>query len=158
MKRPNYKNETIMSEMTLITKRYSDMADFTSKVNKSVIVFKKKSLLADHANKGKYPELDVSEEELKTAKNNLLESLSDLEKLAADTEYNNKLTGLAESSALQNLVLRNETDRKEIESIVRVLKENQTLTKTNFLMLDKIIAILDNERNLLFRKLRTVRG
>jgi hypothetical protein len=147
-----------MSEMTLITKRYSDMADFTSKVNKSVIVFKKKSLLADKAGKEKYPDLDISESELNQAKRDLLDSLGELERLAGDTEYNNKLTGLTESSALQNLVLRNETDRKEIESVVAALKENQVLTRTNFLMLDKIIAILDNERNLLFRKLRTVRG
>lgn len=147
-----------MSEMTLITKRYSDMADFTSKVNKSVIVFKKKSLLADKTNKDKYPDLNISEDQITQAKKDLLESLSELESLAADTEYNNKLTGLTESSALQTLVLRNETDRKEIESIVGALKENQILSKTNFLMLDKIIAILDNERNLLFKKLRTVRG
>lgn len=147
-----------MSEMTLITKRYSDIVDFTSKVNKSVIVFKKKSLLADRLNKEKYPKLEVSEEEVNAAKHDLLQSLSELESLAKDTEYNNKLTGLSESSALQNMVLRNDTDRKEIEVIVQLLKENKPLSKTNFLMLDKIIAILDSERNLLFRKMRTARG
>lgn len=147
-----------MSEMTLITKRYSDIVDFTSKVNKSVIVFKKKSLLADRANKEKYPKLEVSEEEINNAKQDLLQSLSELENLAKDTEYNSKLSGLSESSALQNMVLRNDTDRREIEMIVRLLKDNKPLSKTNFLMLDKIIAILDSERNLLFRKMRTARG
>ncbi|SDW16798.1 hypothetical protein SAMN05444410_101401 [Hydrobacter penzbergensis] len=147
-----------MSEMTLITKRYSDIVDFTSRVNKSVIVFKKKSLLADKTNKEKYPKLDVSDDEINTAKKDLLQSLSDLESLAKDTEYNSKLIGLSESSALQNMVLRNDTDRKEIEVIVQLLKENKPLTKANFLMLDKIIAILDSERNLLFRKMRTARG
>lgn len=147
-----------MSEMTLITKRYSDMADFTSKVNKSVIVFKKRSLLSDQAKRAKYPQLAISEDDLKVAKKDLLESLAELEKLAGDTEYSNKLTGLTESSALQNLVLRNETDRKEIESIIKSLTEDKILSKTNFLMLDKIISILDNERNLLFRKLRTLHG
>lgn len=147
-----------MSEMTLITKRYSDIVDFTSKVNKSVIVFKKKSLLADRANKEKYPKLEVSEEEINTAKQDLLQSLSELENLAKDTEFNSKLTGLSESSALQNMILRNDTDRREIEMIVQLLKENKPLSKTNFLILDKIIAILDSERNLLFRKMRTARG
>lgn len=147
-----------MSEMTLITKRYSDIVDFTSKVNKSVIVFKKKSLLADRSNKEKYPKLELSDEEVNTAKQDLLQSLSDLESLAADTEFNNKLIGLSESSALQNMILRNDTDRKEIEMIVQLLKENKPLSKTNFLMLDKIIAILDSERNLLFKKMRTARG
>lgn len=87
-----------------------------------------------------------------------MQSLSDLEALASDTEYNSKLSGLAESSALQKLVLRSDTDRKEIEQIVHSLKENIPLSKAQFIMLDKIIAILDSERNLLFRKLRTARG
>ncbi len=147
-----------MSEMTLITKRYSDIVDFTSRVNKSVIIFKKKSLLADRATKDKYPKLEVSEEEMNSAKQDLLQSLSELENLAKDTEYNSKLSGLSESSALQNMVLRNDTDRREIEMIVQLLKDNKPLSKTNFLMLDKIIAILDSERNLLFRKMRTARG
>lgn len=147
-----------MSEMTLITKRYSDIVDFTSRVNKSVIIFKKKSLLADRATKDKYPKLEVSEEEMNGAKQDLLQSLSELENLAKDTEYNSKLSGLSESSALQNMVLRNDTDRREIEMIVQLLKDNKPLSKTNFLMLDKIIAILDSERNLLFRKMRTARG
>jgi hypothetical protein len=147
-----------MSEMTLITKRYSDIVDFTSRVNKSVIIFKKKSLLADRATKDKYPKLEVSEEEMNSAKQDLLQSLSELENLAKDTEYNSKLSGLSESSALQNMVLRNDTDRREIEMIVQLLKDNKPLSKTNFLMLDKIIAILASERNLLFRKMRTGRG
>ncbi len=147
-----------MSEMTLITKRYSDIVDFTSRVNKSVIIFKKKSLLADCATKAKYPKLEVSEEEMNSAKQDLLQSLSELENLAKDTEFNSKLSGLSESSALQNMVLRNDTDRREIEMIVQLLKDNKPLSKTNFLMLDKIIAILDSERNLLFRKMRTARG
>jgi hypothetical protein len=147
-----------MSEMTLITKRYGDIVDFTSKVNKSVIVFKKKSLLTEAANKEKYPKLGVSETELITAKEDLLQSLIDLENLATDKEYNKKLLGVSESSALQNLVIKNETDRREIEAIVHFLRNDKPLSKTNFLMLDKIIAILDSERNLLFRKLRTARG
>ncbi|MBN8876767.1 MAG: hypothetical protein J0I32_04420 [Sphingobacteriales bacterium] len=147
-----------MSEMTLITKRYDDIVGFTSKVNKSVIVFKKKALLADATNKTKYPNLEISEDELKCAKEDLLQSLSDLEALASNTEYNSKLSGLAESSALQKLILRSDTDRKEIEQIVHSLKENTPLSKAQFIMLDKIIAILDSERNLLFRKLRTARG
>lgn len=147
-----------MSEMTLITKRYGDIVDFTSKVNKSVIVFKKKSLLAEAINREKYPKLEVNETELNTAKENLLQSLIDLENLATDKEYNKKLLGVSESSALQNLVIKNETDRREIEAIVHFLREDKPLSKTNFLMLDKIIAILDSERNLLFRKLRTARG
>lgn len=142
----------------LITKRYDDIVGFTSKVNKSVIVFKKKSLLADATSKAKYPNLDISEAEVEAAKTDLLQSIADLETLASDTEYNSKLSGLTESSALQRLVTRSDTDRKEIEQIVHSLKENIPLSKTQFIMLDKIIAILDSERNLLFRKLRTARG
>lgn len=147
-----------MSEMTLITKRYENIVDFTSKVNKSVITFKKKSLLAEAVTKAKYPKLEVNETELNAAKENLLKSLSDLENLAADKEYDKKLLGISESSALQTLVIKNETDRREIEAIVVCLKEDKPLSKPNFLMLDKIIAILDSERNLLFKKMRTARG
>lgn len=147
-----------MSEMTLITKHYSDIVDFASKVNKSIIVFKKKSLLEDQSCRDKYPTLKLSEEEIGRAKQDLLQSLTDLENLASDTVYNSKLSGLSESSALQKMVLRNDTDKKEIELIVQVLKENKPLSKTNFLMLDKIAAILDSERNSLFKKLRTARG
>lgn len=146
-----------MSEMTLITKRYGDIVDFTSKVNKSVIALKKKSLLAEPANKEKYPKLQVSERETEAAKENLLQSLTDLETLAMDTEYNNKLMGVSESSALQAFVITNEMDRREIETIVHSLKENIPLSKSNFIMLDKIIAILDSERSMLFKKMRTVR-
>jgi len=147
-----------MSEMTLISKRYGDLVNFTSKVNKSVIIIKKRSLLAEASNKKKYPKLEVNEADFNSAKESLLQSLIDLENLAADTEYNNKLIGVSESSALQNLVIKNETDRREIEAIVQSLKEDKPLSKSNFLMLDKIISILDTERNLLFRKLRTARG
>jgi hypothetical protein len=147
-----------MSEMTLITKRYSDMAEFTSKVNKSVIVFKKKSLLEDESSRKKYPKLSVSENEIITAKRTLLESLSDLEKMASNTEHSNKITGATESSALQTLVLQNDTDRNEINNIVNSINGNKILSKTNFMILDKIISILDNERNLLFRKMKMMRG
>lgn len=147
-----------MSEMTLITKRYGEIVDFTSKVNKSVIVFKKKSLLAEATNREKYPKFIVNESELNTAKENLLQSLIDIDNLASDKENNKILPGISESSALQNLVIKNETDRREIEAIIYILKEDKPLSKSNFLMLDKIIAILDSERNLLFRKLRTARG
>ena len=146
-----------MSELTLITKRYDNIAGFTSKVNKSVIVFKKRSLLNDITNKEKYPKLNVSEEEMISAKATLLQSLKDLEKLVSDTEYDNRLFGASESSALKNLVIRNETDRREIEIILQSIRQDKPLTKSNFLTLDKIIAILDSERNLLFRKLRTAR-
>lgn len=152
-----------MSEMTLITKRYSDIMDFISKVNKSVIVFKKKSLLTDRINKDRYPKLEVTTEDMKTAKEDLLQSLSDLENLAASNEsssleYNNKLKGLSESSALQDIILNNETERREIRNMVERLRANRPLSKEHFIILDKIIGILDNERSLLFRKLRTARG
>lgn len=147
-----------MSEMTLITKQYDDIASFTSKVNRSVMVFKKNSLLSNPANKKKYPGLEITETELQGAKDDLLQSLSDLETLASETQYNSKLAGLSESPALQKLIHRSDTDRKEIEQIVQSLKENIPLSRTQFVMLDKIIAILDSERNLLFRKLRTARG
>ncbi|HEY9044625.1 MAG TPA: hypothetical protein VIN08_01970 [Ohtaekwangia sp.] len=143
-----------MSETTLITKRYNDMASFASKVNKSVIVFKKKSLLEDDENKIKYPKLNVSVNELELAKKNLRESLQELDKVAATTERSNVFTGEPESSALQTLVLKNETDRNEIDSILHSLDEGQVLTRTNFVTLDKIISILDNERNLLFKKMK----
>lgn len=147
-----------MSEMTLITKRYGDIVDFTSKVNKSVITLKKRALLTDVSNREKYPKLTISDEEIKAAKENLLQSLTDLETWAIDTEYNSKLLGVSESSALQTYVIKNEVDRREIESITRSIKEDIPLSKSNFIMLDKIIAILDNERSMLFKKLRTVRG
>jgi hypothetical protein len=147
-----------MSEMTLITKRYGDIVDFTSKVNKSVIVLKKKSLLGEAINRLKYPKLQVNDVEVKDAKESLLQSLTNLETLAADTEYNNKLMGVSESSALHIFVIKNEVDKREIEAIVHSIKDDVPLSKSNFLMLDKIIAILDSERSMLFKKLRTVRG
>jgi hypothetical protein len=143
-----------MSETTLITKKYNDMASLASKVNKSVIVFKKMFLLEEEENKVKYPKLSVTDDELEAAKKNLTESLKVLDKVAANTERNNLVTGEAESSALQTLVLKNESDRNEIESILASLDQDQVLTKTNFITLDKIINILDNERNLLFKKMK----
>ena len=147
-----------MSEMSLITKRYSDIVDFTSKVNKSVIVFKKKSILANDIARKKYPKLELSDTEVKGATEDLLKSLTDLQRLAADTEVTIKLAGLSENEALQDLIISSDADRKEIEEIVVLLKAGKPLTKTNFVMLDKIIAVLDSQRNILFRKLRTARG
>ncbi|MBL7894839.1 MAG: hypothetical protein JNK50_06080 [Bacteroidia bacterium] len=147
-----------MSEISLITKRYDDIVDFTSKVNKSVIVFKKKTLLNERGISDKYPKLKLKQEEVDKAEAELLDSLLQLEQLAKETEYSNKLTGLSESSVLRQMVFNNETDRKEIESIIQNLKEHKPFEKFHFVMLDKIISALDNERNLLFRKLRTARG
>jgi hypothetical protein len=147
-----------MSEITLITKRYDNITDFTSKVNRSVIVFKKKSLLEDKDNLSKYPKLKLNQEEIEKAEYDLLETLSLLEKLPKDADYNSDLTGLSESSDLKKFVLNNEADRKEIKMIIQNLKERKPLIKMNFILLDKIISVLDSERNLLFRKLRTARG
>lgn len=147
-----------MSEITLITKRYGEIVNFTSKINKSVIVFKKKSLLADPIKSKKFPRLEIKDSDLKSAKESLLQSLKALEDLAIEKDYDKNLIGVSESTALKTLVIKNETNRKEIESIVNCLKEDKQLSNTNFLMLDKIIAVLDSERNLLFKKLRTARG
>ena len=147
-----------MSEITLITKRYDDITDFTSKVNKSVIVFKKKSLLEDRDNLIKYPKLKLSQEEIEKAEHDLLEALTQIEQFAKDTDYSNILNGLTESSGFKKMILNNETDRKEIEMITQSLKDHKPLFKMHFKMLDKIISALDSERSLLFRKLRTARG
>lgn len=144
--------------MALITRRYEDIVDFTSKINRSVIVLKKKSLLSEHGNKEKYPTLEVNEDELVIARDNLLKSLGELEKLTSENISDKKLLGFSENSTLQSLIVKNETDKKEIETIIHSLQVNEQLSKINFLILDKIIAILDSERNLLFRKLRTARG
>lgn len=147
-----------MSDISVLSNQYEQLVATSDKVNNSVIAFKKKSILSVDANKGKYPKLNVSPEELANAKAILLLFLDNIIRLIeSDT---------LESEFIPTIILDDYKHRlsvspflkDELTKLIETLKQNQPVNEENIQVLDNILSILDNERSTLFRKLRTARG
>jgi|SRR5450432_422645 len=146
-----------MSEIGIISKQYGALVTKTDKINDSVIVLKKQFLLRSNPEKSKT--IVVSDKELEGAKNDMLifiDYLKELQKVNHEPDF-----GILPGKTI--LELKKLFDRKPgidktLHKIRGKLKKDKFLEKEQFDALDEIVAVLDNERSMLFKKLRTARG
>lgn len=147
-----------MSEISVLSNQYNKLVETSDKVNNSVIVYKKKKLLSEPSNLKKYPKLFISSDDSDLAKNTLLSFLANLKEIL---EEDRKESDFIPSIVLEDYKKKldaNQYLKEDIESLISFIDKDQVISEENISILDGIMSVLDNERNILFRKLRTARG
>lgn len=147
-----------MSEISVLSNQYNKLVETSDKVNNSVIVYKKKKLLSEPSNLKKYPKLFISSDDSDLAKNTLLSFLANLKQIL---EEDRKESDFIPSIVLEDYKKKldaNQYLKEDIESLISFIDKDQIISEENISILDGIMSVLDNERNILFRKLRTARG
>ncbi|HET8963121.1 MAG TPA: hypothetical protein VFM99_04445, partial [Chitinophagales bacterium] len=122
----------------------------------SIIALKKKNILSYKKGEHKF---QLSKEELDTAKEYLINFLEFL--------MNLKDKGTLESEYLPSVVVRDFQNKiidsipffdTEVETIITAINGDKNLEEAQFNLLDRMVSTLDNERTVLFKRLRTARG
>ena len=147
-----------MSEISVLSNQYNKLVETSDKVNNSVIVYKKKKLLSEPSNLKKYPKLFIPSDDSDLAKNTLLSFLANLKQIL---EEDRKESDFIPSIVLEDYKKKldaNQYLKEDIESLISFIDKDQVISEENISILDGIMSVLDNERNILFRKLRTARG
>ena len=147
-----------MSDISVLSNQYNQLVATSDKVNNSVITFRKKWLLEDANNKTKYPKLSVTPEEVDYAKLNLVVFLENIDRLLEDDD---SASDFLPATVLHDYKRRLSVKpylKEDLKKLIELLKENKPVTDDNIVLLDAILSVLDNERGILFRKLRTARG
>lgn len=147
-----------MSNISVLSDQYKQLVTTSDNVNNSVVAFKKHALISNQASKNLYPNLSVSNEELQNAKVILLHFFENVRHL-----LKGDFTG---SEFIPSTVLDDYKERlqssafiqEELDTLINRLQNDDALTGEDLKVFDTLLSILDNERNILFRKLRTARG
>lgn len=105
-----------------------------------------------------HPKIQVAEDEVLQAKNELLGILSKLEDFYENGDPANYIYQLAENQLFRKHILDNVEYREHIRQSVNKLKNNQSLDNEELTDIDRFVSILDNEASVLYRKLRSTRG
>jgi len=147
-----------MSDISVLSNQYEQLVATSDKVNNSVIAFKKKNLLSDAASKHKYPKLNITVEELTTAKQILLLFLDNILKLIENDSLESDFIPTIILEDYKHRLSVNPYLKDDLKKLIGELTQNQQITDDDIEVLDSILSILDNERSTLFRKLRTARG
>ena len=147
-----------MSEISVLSNQYEKLVKTSDRINNSVIAVKKNDLLSRKAIKQQFPKLILSEDDFKEAMDILLGFLQNLNNLL--NEDSNKFEDLP-------LIILDDYKAKLTESpyfkedlteLIKDIQENKKLDEKDIQVLDRVLSVLDSERTLLFRKLRTARG
>jgi hypothetical protein len=148
-----------MSDITVISKQYEKLVATSDSVNYSVIIVKKKSLLADKTTTKRYPRLKLESKDVDSARTTLISFLSNLtvliQKQSKESEY---LPSLIQEDYLNRLTKRNQYISEDIDQLMAKLKKGENIEEDGIRVLDELLSVLDTERGNLFRKLRTARG
>lgn len=146
-----------MSEISVLSNQYKKLVKTSNSINNSVIAIKKRYLLKASKTEDQLRH-SVPENDFQEAVSTLLTFLRDLVDLLSE-EGNN--TVYLPSSILNDYKRKlNDTPyfEEELKQLISELSNQRTLTEVHIQVLDRILAVLDSERTLLFRKLRTARG
>lgn len=147
-----------MSDISVLSNQYEQLVSTSDTINNSVIALKKRNLLATENVKKKYPRLTVSSSELTGAQTILKSFLENVIKLIQEDSQ--------ESTYIPPLILddykkrmsKNQYLLEDLTDLLERITKSQELDERHITALDDILSILDSERSILFRKLRTARG
>jgi len=149
-----------MSDISALSNQYDQLVGTSEKVNDSVVVFKKQSLLQDAAARRNYPSLKISGEELAAASALLLLFLAEVFEQPDNARVGKEaFMPAAVKDDYKDKLRRNAAYLDEdLKRLHRRLQEQQAVTDSDLKLMDMLVTALDTERNNLFRKLRTARG
>lgn len=147
-----------MSDFSLLYKKYNSVSNLTNDLNNSVITLKRRILFSKPEIREISPKLQVSEDDVIKAKNDITLILSALENFYNNQDTNSELYELMDNQLFKSQVLNNVEFKTQILEALNKIKADKELSKNDLLTIDKFVSILDNEAAVLFRKLRTSRG
>jgi hypothetical protein len=147
-----------MSEISMISRQYKVLAETTDKINSAIIAFKKQFLIAQDGNQN-IQTIALSEGELKLAKQDLLNFIAFLFMMTEDKSITNfDIIPQKSSGDFYKKVVKKATFRSDLQEVRIAIETDHKLNLKQFDFLDEIVSTLDNERTVLFKKLRTARG
>lgn len=147
-----------MSEISVLSNQYEKLVKTSDKINKSVIAVKKKDLLSRNTVKQQFPKLILSEEDLKEAMVILLNFLQNLNSLLNEESNKSEDLPLIILDDYKAKLTESPYFKEDLTQLITDIQENKEMDEKDIRVLDRVLSVLDSERTLLFRKLRTARG
>ncbi len=147
-----------MSEISVLSNQYDKLVTTSDQINNSVITLKKKSLTENQHQRGRYPNLQVSSEEVMIAQNLIAPFLKNLQRIIRGEPQEPEYIPAIILDDYKRRLSSNEYLEADLTNIISKMDNNQEIDDENFIVLDDILSVLDTERSTLFRKLRTARG
>lgn len=147
-----------MSDFSLLHKKYNSVSTLTNDLNNSVIILKRRNMASNRKVILQHPKLQVQEEEVAKAHQDITVILTALEAFYNKPETTNSLYELGDNPLFKKFILDNVDYRENILQALEKLRAAQSLDNKELLGIDKFISILDNEASVLYRKLRSTRG
>lgn len=129
-----------MSNVNQLSNEYQNLAALAEQFNKAILVLKKEYLLSDEESKKKYPTLRLTDAERKNAH-----------------DFSEKmLVYLNEQQPFMKAISR-KIAQDDLINLQKTLALENTLNEDDLEKLDIVLFSLDEERSVLFRKLRMSR-
>lgn len=147
-----------MSEISVLSNQYEKLVTTSDQINNSVITLKKKSLTENREQKGRYPNLHVSSDEVTIAQNLIAPFLRNLQRILRGEPQDAEYIPAIILDDYKRRLSTNEYLEADLNDIISKMDSNQKIDEDNLSVLDEILSVLDTERSTLFRKLRTARG
>jgi hypothetical protein len=132
-----------MSDVGYLSNQYERLAQTNQVLNDAVLLLKKNWLLSQPGTQRKYPNLSVNAEDLREAQVYILEVL---EPMVHPAEYA-QVSGVIGAKKLPL--------DPELIDVVNTIRQNRALQEKHFSTLNRLLDMLDGERSMLFRKLRS---
>ncbi|MDO3641502.1 hypothetical protein [Mucilaginibacter sp. L3T2-6] len=143
-----------MSDVSVISNQYDKLVQTSDRIINSVITFQKSNMLEDQHNRQLYPKLKVSEGEVTEAKKTIRAFLNNLLELLDKDSNNTEFIPLLVLDDYKKKLSQN----PYLEENIKKMLLQEDLKPDDIETLDNIIAVIENERGILFRKMRTSRG
>jgi hypothetical protein len=147
-----------MSEISVLSNQYEKLVKTSDRINNSVIAVKKKELLSRNADKQQFPKLILSEEDFNEAMKVLLGFLINLNILLNEESNKSEDLPLIILDDYKAKLTESPYFKEDLEQLITDIKGQKELNEKDIRVLDRVLSVLDSERTLLFRKLRTARG
>ncbi len=147
-----------MSDISVLSNQYEQLVSTSDTINNSVIALKKKNILGTANVQRKYPRLSVSPTELTSAQTILKSFLENVIKLVHEETQESTYIPSLILEDYKNRMNKNQFLLDDLTDLLDRITKSQELEERHITALDDILSILDSERSILFRKLRTARG
>jgi len=146
-----------MSDVSALSQQYRSLREVNERLCDAVMLIKKRQLLSDESFRKQHPDMAIVPQDLKEAYIEVGTFLDDIKNIYDEHFESNYIP----YPSLENFKtkIKKEIDLfdKKIITLVQDIQNEEIVTEEGFLLLNKLISILDSERSKTFRKLRTGR-
>ena len=147
-----------MSDISTLSKRYNNLKEISEGLNEAVMLLKKHQVLSQKKISGEHDKLILSDEEIDSARREVLEFLLDINLFLSDEEYKgDQFTKPVGEKIITKLKSEFNLFEKTLGSLLKAISKSSLLDDSHFELLNKLLATIDSERARTFRKLRTSR-